>query len=366
MKNITLFLGAGASHQFDIPVTSEFKEELQNDKSINQPILKSFLNTDGFDDIEHVLTAMKEIRILMAPASNSPYAGKYFLGAKEVLPEIPDIKRTFKYLQKKIGESENRINARIFERYNLDSKYEPNLKSFYGSLLKLLTEDREDIHIGTTNYDYAIENFCDLSGQDYICDVGLPSNNRKPVWDSKKFSVNLEKLVYLYKIHGSLDWEWDGSNIIKSTNIPKFANGASDNLYIAPTLTPKPEVERPPYNIINNMFKEKLLDSEICLVIGYAFRDQHINSSFSEFLDTGKHLIMLSPNCKLNYSKNLLRRSSTDKGHVEWANQNTPQNVHYIQDSVELNNHLKIIDKISETLKKITSPSIAGKSVGSI
>ena len=59
-KNM-LFLGAGASVQFDMPTTADFKTDLQKNKPGNT-FFNPFLDSQRLQDIEHVLQTVKELR----------------------------------------------------------------------------------------------------------------------------------------------------------------------------------------------------------------------------------------------------------------------------------------------------------------
>lgn len=347
-----LFLGAGASYQFDKPTTAGFKEELQN-SDIDQ-ITSSFLETEGFEDIEHVLQAMKEIRECMSQASKYPYAGKYLLGGKTVKEGFGDFTQTFRYLRSEINHIENQINQRVFSRYDWDKTHNKKLEEFYSPFFKILSENSTEIHIGTTNYDQAIENFCMLPGQNYVCIDGFHSDQQgTAVWNKehfdKKINSETEIPIYLYKIHGSLNWEWDGSKIVKTKDKPHFDGPSGKNMYIAPTISPKDQAAKDPFNTINLRFNENLLDSDLCIVVGFSFRDQHINDNFEKFLESGKTLIVLSPHGKLDYSKNFKGNPwPNQETHIDWVNSQKPDNLQFIQKYVKPETNQEIFDEIKK------------------
>lgn len=357
MAKALLFLGAGASYQFDKPTTVMFKEELQKNGVLNDPIAYSFLRAESFEDIEHVLQAMKEVRESMSPASKYPYAGKYLLSGKPVKTEFGDFKKTFQYLRSKINEVENQINQIIFSRYDWDNSQNKKLETFYCGLFGLLREKSPEIYIGTTNYDQAIENFCMLPGNDYVCVDGFDSDEKgTAIWKRENFLKKLDSPneipVYLYKIHGSLNWEWDGRQHVKTKSKPNFDGPSGSNVYIAPTISPKSQAEREPYKTINEEFERNLLESELCIVIGFSFRDEHITEKFKKFLDSGKTLVIVSPNGKLDYSKNFVGNEwPNDETHVNWVNSNKPKTLHFIQNYVKSETN----DDVFSSIKKIIS-----------
>jgi hypothetical protein len=53
------------------------------------------------------------------------------------------------------------------------------------------------------------------------------------------------------------------------------------------------EVE--PYMTIRKQFEVLMDTMDVCIVIGFSFRDEHINDIFSKFLTLGKSIIIVSP-----------------------------------------------------------------------
>jgi len=353
-----LFLGAGASVQFDKPTTVVFKKELQSRKIHGNSILNSFLNTNGLNDIEEVLQAMKEIREVAAGGTGYSYASKYLLNGVPASPEISDFRTTFQYLLQNMSSNENFISHEIFERYAWNEKDNNILFQFYEGLFELLTHKVDEIYVATTNYDQAIENFCLHSGQGYSCVDGFRIDEKSPlVWNKenfdKKSNTRPEKLVFLLKIHGSLNWMWDGSKIIKVAS-PEYNGPSGTNIYIAPTKSPKIPLEKEPFTTLLSLFEAKLLEADICIAIGYAFRDIDINEIFNRFTIKGGHLILISPNCRINYSKNYCKKElESDEIHDAWAMQNAPNNIHFIRKLVQLDTHQNIFSSIKAELENI-------------
>lgn len=66
-------------------------------------------------------------------------------------------------------------------------------------------------------------------------------------------------------------------------------------MLVYPTLSPKEGAVIEPYMTISKQF-EVLMDTlDACIVIGFSFRDEHINDIFSKFLTRRKSLIIVSP-----------------------------------------------------------------------
>lgn len=67
---------------------------------------------------------------------------------------------------------------------------------------------------------------------------------------------------------------------------------------VYPTLTPKMDVENEHFTSISNEFSKRL-ESDICIVIGFSFRDDYIKKQFQEFLEMGKVLMIFSHDAKV-------------------------------------------------------------------
>ncbi len=89
---IALFLGAGASAQFDKFTTEQFKDHMQ--KNVETSIfLDTILERSEFPDIEHVLQCVFDLLKL-----KETYAGKYFEFTNSSTPTI-DEKSSYNFNQ---------------------------------------------------------------------------------------------------------------------------------------------------------------------------------------------------------------------------------------------------------------------------
>ena len=77
---------------------------------------------------------------------------------------------------------------------------------------------------------------------------------------------------------------------------------------VYPTLSPKDGAEVEPYKTIREEFKRFMETADVCIIIGFSFRDSHLNMIFSDFLERGKRIIMVSPSADENIYTNLLER----------------------------------------------------------
>lgn len=324
---IGLFLGAGASVPYNKPTTKHLRDKLMTKYhytdvshiSKEQEYLNSILTFSNFYDIEDVLQCIKEIDDFFL---NSKFGSRYLL---ERVPELKfnDSRRpahlsTFIDSIKKIR---TMIENDVFENYawndNYDIVLEEILTSFFNILKK---ENSKEIHIFTTNYDRAVEEFCSDSNKKYKCVDGFNRNeyNNRRLWSGNyNFPTEEDSTnVFLYKMHGSLSWKKHKKYGIESTSEETRSNDPNyiENLLIYPTISPKDGEEKEPYKTIREKFKEFMDIADICIVIGFSFRDEHINEIFSSFLQRNKKIISISNTADKNLFKNLLKKNIESEG----------------------------------------------------
>jgi hypothetical protein len=82
--------------------------------------------------------------------------------------------------------------------------------------------------------------------------------------------------VRLWKLHGSLNWEWDAELTIRRRGYP-----TADSAAIYPSETKYDESRRIPFIVLQDRFRRAMHQSEtLTLVSGYSFGDQHLNEVF--------------------------------------------------------------------------------------
>jgi SIR2-like domain len=318
-KHIALFLGAGASVPFDKPTTRELKEMLKtkysnyNESEVTSNLLTSLLTFTEFLDIEHILQALKDIQRF-----SNDYGGKYIFDKSQHgiyhtgrydIPLITLADESFKIT--KILEKE------VFDNYSWKHDKDNDLIRLYDEIFRTLRKYSEEMNVFTTNYDRSIEQYC--ADKKYDCVDGFRWNDhlKRDLWTGEFFSENnsREDILYLYKLHGSLNWKLHNKYGIEKTSMEQQLTDPnySEDILIYPTLSTKEVNEKDPYKTIFNRFKELMKSTELCIVIGFSFRDTHINRIFQDFLKKRKPLISISPTADNDIRTNLLRGTSIEE-----------------------------------------------------
>ncbi len=169
----------------------------------------------------------------------------------------------------------------------------------YGSLSYLVQlvggiRSAHRLTIATLNYDLTVEMACKEAG--IAVDTGIEHWIEDRQW---KWAENGSRLL---KLHGSIDWLWEWRD-------------ASDGDMSVPTVahTSEPESDRRkpalvfgsrnklrpdgPFLSLLNEFEDKLSEADQLIVVGYSFRDEHINEIVRRWTrdDKARTLVLIDP-----------------------------------------------------------------------
>lgn len=170
----------------------------------------------------------------------------------------------------------NDIKKHLLKNYVNSVQYE-NLSSHEAMLMKLRSLGcLNKISVYTPNYDLAFEYMLDKLGIDYANGfVGFV--NRK--FDSK--SLQIAKTAKLVKIHGSVNWVFDEKDKVVKEVQPHFMADEKDDIehvLIYPTSQKLYQTYNAPYSeLMRSMLDEFESRSNLIIVIGYKYGDEHIN-----------------------------------------------------------------------------------------
>ena len=319
---IALFLGAGASVPLDKPTTKQMKEKLTNYSTSNlqDEIFQSFIIHPKFDDIEYILQSVRDIQNF----SNNNGGMYFFENGKNGIFRYSKATVSFNEFTDKVKEVAKTLEDKIFENYRWNRNSNESLLKIYGKIFEFLKTKSDEIHIFSTNYDKAIEQFCNLKNMEFICIDGFERNpshsefakwtgNFNPITDGNKTNI------FLYKLHGSLNWKVHVDEGLIRTNEESKPDDHNfvENMVIYPTISPKEEESKEPYRTIIEKFKQQMQKLDVCIVIGYSFRDS-LNEIFVDFVSSGGQLADISPNVITDYRTHVLKMKVEQNAINEW------------------------------------------------
>ena len=293
MKNVNFLFGSGTSSPA-IPIM--------------KGLLKAIRESDLTDDEQEVFEQIAEVK-------------------KDNIEEILGTLYSQKAFMEGIGDSDsddmnlclgliNKIEGIIYE--NLTPNLDPDsisepckmVLSYYKLLYSKITNRNKDlsrINVFTTNNDLFNETALDSLNIHYINGFsgGLKKYFNPAFFNytySKRMDTSLEKfepvnnMVYLYKIHGSVNWVEDSSNANSYFNIRELTEieeGYNGKAMIYPTPLKQNKSLGSPYVDLFREFQHKLLEpNSVLFVIGYSFNDEHINDIIYRSLVTNSSLIL--------------------------------------------------------------------------
>jgi hypothetical protein len=197
--------------------------------------------------------------------------------------------------------------------------------------------DRDILDVFTTNYDRIVEKICNLLSKNLSDGFGVDYRQRTWYWNPSLLGVEqhshekgrLERsnypipAIWLYKLHGSLNWRRTTDGNIEQFPIEeRIRAGGEDsyaeNLLIYPGGKSAPISE--PFKTLHDCFRDRMDVADLCVVVGFSFRDSYLNEIFREFLKREPTtLISISPNASSNLEANLLKgpiKSLKEKGKI--------------------------------------------------
>lgn len=287
LKNINFLFGSGTSSGA-IPTMDGLFKELKFDK------VKEIAEKAEFESIVNKVGENLEATLEVMYSARSYYDG--------IQTDDKNVKE-FKELYNRLI---HRIEGYIFNSINIDMTKENSkkvleyYKTFYQKIA-LRNKDLSRIRVFTTNNDLFNETALDSLNIHYI--NGFGGGLRKYfnpalfnyTW-SKRMDTSIDKyepvenMVYLYKIHGSINWletEHKMNNYFNIEELSPQQLSSEKSVLIYPTPTKQDKSLGVPYVDLFREFQNKLLEPHsVLFVIGYGFNDRHVNDIIYRALAT--------------------------------------------------------------------------------
>lgn len=286
--DIIILLGAGASADAEIPVSSKMIEILENNllpkdewrkfKDLYFLIKSAYtysrgiVNKESNFNIEVLVNILRELQ-KKEEHPLYPFIGSWNVKFDEVVKD--DFSLIVDFERKILEQLKDWVSPANFDK---------------GKYLKKIHEFRQELNfplkIFSLNYDLLFE-----KNLGSICSIvyGFDDETRK--WNHKLFiESEPEPDFYLYKLHGSINWE--RNNITQEINytdkipeVPDLIFGTQYKLQYVD-----------PYLFLISEFRHYALNSKLIICMGYSFSDEHINAILSQSLKSNKKNIIYSVN----------------------------------------------------------------------
>lgn len=312
---IIFLLGAGASVDAGIPASCGMIKELEDllktetwkeYASLYNFVKSAIIYADGIKgkfeyanfNIERLVNTLDE---LMKSDEHPLFP---FIGSWN--PKLPEVtENNFK----KLGIFRKKIVEELSQQW-VHSEYDEHSK-YYEGLSKFQREYQHLLRVFTLNYDLCVEKSCKQSG----VERGFGDDK---FWDWKIFDneAELESNIFLYKLHGSIDWTRDKSGKLtyKDKGIP------SDQIEIIFGTTYKLQYIDPFLFFAYEFRKRLMTELRLLICVGYGFADEHINGIISQALnsDHSRKMLVITPfepqkkDELLLHIQNILKLTSSD------------------------------------------------------
>jgi hypothetical protein len=356
VKHLNFLFGAGTSAAA-IPTMTQMKSKLDteiNSQAKDIIVLYKSVNKDNLEDLLSIL-----------------YAKRFYLEGTEDTGELGNVEKLIKYIQDFMFRE---INVSFEEE---ESKKALELYKTFYSKLSLRNKDVSRINVFTTNNDLFNESALDFLNINYNNGFGggleryfNPARFRYTY--SKKVDLNMEKfepidnMVYLYKLHGSINWiENKGNALFDIKEIPinggDKASGTPALIY--PTPLKQNQSLGAPYADLIREFQAKLtLPNSVVFIIGYSFSDEHLNNIIYQALasNTSMSIVIFgdpkSPLSNIADSRiyRFYGKIKTSNGEDETAN-HFKYIVNHIFPDVDQNKEKTLLEEFTSKLAQINS-----------
>lgn len=307
---VIFLLGAGASVDAGIPASCGMINKLEallktpsweGFATLYNFVKSAIIYADGIKgkfeyanfNIERLVNTLDELR------KSDEHPLFPFIGSWN--PKLPEVTGNN---SDKLGIFRKKIVEELSQQW-VHSEYDEH-SQYYEGLSRFQKEYQHLLRVFTLNYDLCVEKSCKQSG----VERGFGEDK---FWDWKIFEneAQLDSNIFLYKLHGSIDWTRDerGKLTYKDKGIP------SDQIEIIFGTTYKLQYIDPFLFFAYEFRKRLMTEVQLLICVGYGFADEHINGIIAQALngDHSRKMLVITPTTPENYDETLQHIRSTLK-----------------------------------------------------
>jgi SIR2-like domain len=338
-NDVILLLGAGASEEAGIPITIQMIDKitdlLENEWKEYKPLYEyitsqyklSKNDINIFVNIEDLVNILDELLQLLE--KEHPLS-LFHLSWINFMENVGGYSATV------VREFRKKIVDKLKEWIELDNA---TRAKYYQQIALFQKGYNNPFRIFTLNYDKCIEDTCrDFKNNDisYNCLIERGFGNEKEednIWNWNRFTDreegNKEPEIYLYKMHGSIDWTRDKNEKLIHKASAKIENGKHEIIFG----TRQKVKAYDPFLFFIYEFREYVLKSKIILICGYGFWDNHINDILKQGLEADPTKILIVN----KYMNNKITKEEQQK-----------QDLAFVKKQIRLTTDNKVVIEISK------------------
>lgn len=275
-SKLILFLGAGASASVDLDLMNSFMDRLEKNipAELRSVLQHMYEAPDGSKDLEIVFDRIEKYHDL----------ANYLQSDKNWTPRFN--RQEIIGLIEQVGQIRKDAGDLVIRHYAAVDP-EPVVSLYYDFLLLLLESNTpHHLPIFTTNYDGVIEGFADAKSEEFGLVDGFTTGSWREWSPDTTFHEYVaegapKRTLILFKLHGSSTWRLHKeTNRVTKECISEPVSGDSpyENALVWPARTK--QIKKGPYETNYRYLRECLNQAELCVVIGFSFRDEVIRGYF--------------------------------------------------------------------------------------
>lgn len=179
--------------------------------------------------------------------------------------------------------------------------------SYYRGLRLFQQQINFPLQVFSLNYDLCVER---LEVEGFRVETGFSGYGMDSPWDWERFEVERDAPeIYLYKLHGSIDWKRDGSSK-RLFRVEQVAGVDPQDMELIFGREFK-LTAADPYLFYLYAFRSATLSSRLIVSVGYGFGDSHINDMLSQALrapEGSDRRLLVVANCQTEEERATQRR----------------------------------------------------------
>lgn len=341
---IIILLGAGCSKEAGIPTSVDMVKEIESKldsewkdfKTLYHFVKSCILYADGLQakyneplNIERLVNTLTELE-KKEEHPIFPFIGSWNSKVVELCGS--DFKNIEALKEKIIEQLKDWVTLSDYSK-----------SSYYKHFFKFSSEIQFPLRIFSLNYDLCLEK----NNKDHIIETGF-DENRNWKWQRFEKNENTKVNIYLYKMHGSINWERnkDGfltySDEVNKIDNPDLIFGTNYKLQYVD-----------PYLFYAYEFRKYSLEAKLIITIGYGFFDEHINGIIGQALKHNKQSRLIANIYKENGAEDYIKKEKKEiskKLNINNENQLKIMNMkasEFLKDHLKLNTLEKLVDVVT-------------------
>lgn len=284
VKKVLLFTGAGVGVPLGLPTSTQFHGIDDAAKPITNHV-RTYLGSGAADDIEWILSALESFR---SQTDLTEFLLPHLTPSTLNERQKQLIRGNLDKLKNQAVAELVRLKRLIFDQLNA---YEPEKAAalHIGMLQEIRgAYERCAISVMTTNYDLTFETALENShaGLEELgiedVDFGFVTRLGRPVYDPTANANWSTKSLEFLKVHGSLDWHRDANGQCGRAMSRTVPADPDQMAILYPGFKGVPEAE--PFVSLHGRLNRRLVEADLVIVVGFAFRDSYINAIFDNVL----------------------------------------------------------------------------------